>query len=370
MATNSISARGPADCCKRSGLSQDKATALSDWLQAHAAAAALDSLAAAGDVNVFWREKLILQLPVQQMQSLRSLDLRCITVAVQGGANTQTAVPDLPPELLGITRLELWSADVGLNTLPAFTNLQHLALAGMDVSSRGLSSLLQLTHLQLSHHNAKDAVLASVSGLTGLQEIELKGDFYTADGLAALPASLTKLCVSGKVTLGGQAPDSTPAVAQLTALKWLEVAEAAGFSTAVLGSMSSLQHLAVQRTPLLTPPPAGDVEDEDTRGVDLAPLSGLTQLQHLELPTDDTEQAAADTRTNAAALTASRRLTCLIIEGLVEQQHYNKMFRKGRRLPQLKRLRATMGVLGTAKDAEALVRCCPNLEHVDLSTGE
>jgi hypothetical protein len=29
-----------------------------------------------------------------------------------------------------------------------------------------------------------------------------------------------------------------------------------------------------------------------------------------------------------------------------------------------------MGVLGTAEDAEALVRCCPNLEHLDVGIGE
>jgi hypothetical protein len=211
-----------------------------------------------------------------------------------------------------------------------------------------------------------DTVLASVSSLTCLQELEVEGG-YTADGLAALPLSLTKLCVSGKVTL---APDSTPAVAQLTALRWLQVTEAAGFSTAVLCSMSSLQHLAVQYSPLLSSATAGGDDDGEARGVDLTVFSALTQLQHLELLVGDTEHAAADTETNAAGLTASRQLTCLIIEGLVEQQHYRKMIRKGRQLPQLKKLRATMGVLGTRRDAEALVGCCPNLEHVDLSTGE
>jgi hypothetical protein len=313
---------------------------------------------------------------VSQLASLRSLDLQYITVAVQAGADPQTTPPNLPPELSGITRLRLWGARVGLSTLPAFTNLQHLALTvGKTVdSSRGLSSLVKLTHLHMSLPSEHDTVLASVSSLTCLQELEVEGG-YTADGLAALPLSLTKLCVSGKVTL---APDSTPAVAQLTALRWLQVTEAAGFSTAVLCSMSSLQHLAVQYSPLLSSATAGGDDDGEARGVDLTVFSALTQLQHLELLVGDTEHAAADTETNAAGLTASRQLTCLIIEGLVAQQHYQsinqcytcKMIRKGRQLPQLKKLRATMGVLGTRRDAEALVGCCPNLEHVDLSTGE
>jgi hypothetical protein len=125
-------------------------------------------------------------------------------VQLQVGADTQTTPPNLPPELLGITSLRLWSAGVGLSTLSTFTNLQHLALTVDDDSSVELSSLPHLTHLHLAC--AQDAVLASVSSLTSLQELELDGDSYTADGLAALPASLTKLCVRGKVTL---APDST-----------------------------------------------------------------------------------------------------------------------------------------------------------------
>jgi hypothetical protein len=295
MATNSISARGRKLWQSWYGISWDRVTALSDWLQAHAAAAALDSLAVQGDGDSFSKGFPILQLPVQQLASLRSLDLQHVTVTVQlqAGADTQTTPPNLPPELLGITSLRLWSAGVGLSTLSAFTNLQHLALTVDGDSSVELSSLPHLTHLHLGC--AQDAVMASVSSLTSLQELEVEGD-CTADGLAALPASLTKLCVRGKVTL---APDSTPAVAQLTALQWLEVDRADGFSTAVLRSMSSLQHLAVRHTPLLS---AQGVVDDDVWGVDLAPFSVLTQLQHLELPVGTTtEYAAADAETDVAA---------------------------------------------------------------------
>ena len=91
MATNNISVRVRAGLTQ-SGISQDKATALSDWLQAHAAAAALDSLAVEGDAVAFSAKQLSLQLPVQQLQSLRSLDLRYIRVNVQHGASTQAAL--------------------------------------------------------------------------------------------------------------------------------------------------------------------------------------------------------------------------------------------------------------------------------------
>jgi hypothetical protein len=115
---------------------------------------------------------------------------------------------------------------------------------------------------------------------------------------------------------------------------------------------------------------AQGVIDDDVWGVDLAPLRGLTQLQHLELPVGTTEYAAADAETDVAALTASSQLTYLNIVGMVEQQHYSRKFPAGRQLPKLKELRATMGVLGSAEDAEGLVRCCPNLEHLDVGIGE
>jgi hypothetical protein len=68
MATNSISARGRKLWQSWYGISRDKVTALSDWLQAHAAAAALDSLAVQGDGDSFsigFKGYPVLQLPVQ-----------------------------------------------------------------------------------------------------------------------------------------------------------------------------------------------------------------------------------------------------------------------------------------------------------------
>jgi hypothetical protein len=354
---------------RAAGISEDKVTALSGWLQAHAVAAALDSLAVAGD-----RREVLLQLPVQQLASLRSLNLERITVAVQGGFAAQTAPADLPPELSGITSLRLWFSNVGISTLPAFTKLQHLALCYSDSSvnagecSLDLSGLLQLTLLHLSHDCATDAVLASLSSLPCLQELDLQGGFYTDSGLDVLPLSLTKLGVYGNVRV---APDSTPGVAQLTALQWLEVTQSHGVDIAVVRSMSSLQQLVVGWTLLPLPAWARGAEEEegDPWLVDLAPLSGLTQLQSLHLPVVSESEPGYGAGTNAAALTASSQLTSLSIGALLQQQQYRHMFPEGRRLPKLKELWATMALLGTAKDAEALVKCCPNLEHLDVSKG-
>jgi hypothetical protein len=99
-------------------------------------------------------------------------------------------------------------------------------------------------------------MLGAVAGMTCLQELQVEGVSYTAAGLAALPVSLTKLCVSGdSQTLKHSTVmldlDSTPALAGLTALCWLEVNRTAGFSAAVLRKMHGLQSLAVRDTDLL-----------------------------------------------------------------------------------------------------------------------
>jgi hypothetical protein len=257
MATNSISAHGRKILhWGWAGISLEKATALADWLQAHAAAAALDSLAVTGHSH------LTLQLPVQQLATLRSLDLDRLTLAVQGP--TATA---LPPELSAITHLRLWKCHVGLSTLPAFTNLQHLAMCSSSdpdspqktfCSLPEVSSLVHLTHLHLAGGYDHDTVLGSVGAMTSLQELRVEGRSYTAAGLVALPVSLTKLCMrlpesrsyfdppASIVTL---ALGTTPALAALTALRWLHVEGVTGFSAALLRDMSSLQHLVCRGLP-------------------------------------------------------------------------------------------------------------------------
>jgi hypothetical protein len=112
------------------------------------------------------------------------------------------------------------------------------------------------------------------------------------------------------------------------------------------------------------------VEEDNTRGLNLSVLSGLTQLQHLELPQTRKQLAAAPTAEDVAALTASSQLTCLIIDqGLVRQEQYCHMWPEGRRLPKLKEIRATMGLFGTKVDMIRLVDCCPGLNKVDASEG-
>lgn len=375
LATTSISTVwGPY----QDGSDQGQLTALSSWLQAHAAAAAVDSLTVKGYT---YADPPTLKLAVQQLASLRSLDLTRVTVKVSRDMSVHdvAAATDLPPELCAITRLRLWDCSVGLSTLPAFTNLQHLALRGSanpqetPSSSPEFSGLVHLTHLHLAGGYAQDAVLGSVGALTSLQELRVQGDLDSAEGLATLPVSLTKLILSGDGMPQARpiqlSIDSTPAIASLTALQWLEVDCAAGFGAALLRDMSSLQHLAVRRTPLLAAAPAAG-GGGDAAGAGLAALAELTQLQHLELPQKPDQLAAALTAGDVAALTASSQLTCLIIDqGLVDEDLYRHMFPNGRQLPALKELRATKGLLSTEWATQAMVRCCPNLERLDVGTG-
>jgi hypothetical protein len=386
MATNCIRAVGRQD----SWLGSDSTKALSGWLQVNAATACLDSLT----VRCGGRYTEPLTLPVQQLASLRSLDLENLTVTVQGQADTQAA--DVPPEVSAITHLRLWDCGVRLGTLPALTHLQHMVLSSSGLpSSRSLevSGLVHLTHLHLSGCYARDSMMGSVGALTSLQELLVQGDLYTAASFAALPVSLTKLLVGGDwchylndYGVDNETPPpvelsvaSTPAVAAPTGLRWLEVDRAGGFSAALLRDMSSLQYLAVRGTSLLAEVEReegeSDNEEDDTHMLGLTVLSSLTQLQHLELPQTPDHLTVELTEADVAALTASIQLTCLIIDGgLVPQEQYCYMWPAEEvgvqiKLPELKELRATMGMLGIADDAAAMVGCCPKLERLDLGTG-
>jgi hypothetical protein len=107
IATHSISLHSRKNWADRDGLVQDKLTGLSGWLQAHAAAAAVDSLAVTADY--YTGDPLpTLQLPVQQLASLRSLDLVHLAVTAQGAPSTKAST--LPSELSAITRLRCCTA--------------------------------------------------------------------------------------------------------------------------------------------------------------------------------------------------------------------------------------------------------------------
>ena len=154
---------------------------------------------------------------------------------------------------------------------------------------------------------------------------------------------------------------STPGLTKLTALQRLEVEDLNAVHPAVLGGLPKLQHLVVGYSPLRKA--AGEPG--------LVALSTLTALQHLELACDDLDESVAATPADWAALTASIQLTRLYMTpengGLVPGLKYDQVFPQGCRLPQLRQLYATMGLLGNAAAVRALVEGCPALEYLDLS---
>jgi hypothetical protein len=254
-----------------------------------------------------------------------------------------------------------------LSALPAFTALQHLDLGAHTWDSTisavpaAIPNLQHLTHLGLTGRYADDAVLPGVQHLPKLEQLLVKTDRQsrcTATSFAALPVSLTKLCINDANNLSRQpirvSLNNTPGITQLTALQWLEVS-GVEFDMALLASLQSLHHLAI--TVALAP--------VGVQGAGLTVLSSLTVLQHLQL----TPHIVPDQPTPAdiAALTASSQLTYLDIGSGIARGQYSHMFPAGRQLPHLRGLRATMGLLAGYQDTTSLGRCCPNLQHLELS---
>lgn len=369
MATNSITATGPpTPYGGRVGLNDDKCTALSHWLSTHGAVAALESMVVAGAGSSGAIHTV--QLPVPQLATLRRLEARDVKLADAEAAAEEDRT-ELPLGLSALTHLRLRNCRMELSALPAFMALQHLSLAGHSGDStisavlEAIPALQLLTYLELSGQYAVDAVMSGVQHLPNLEQLLLCTDYRsgcTAASFAALPASITKLCIKhSKCPLAQPlllSADNTPGLTQPTTLQWLDVSDVV-FDLALLASLQSLRHVAIEGA--LAAAPVG------VQGVGLAVLSSLTALEHLKLTphTLPNQPTSAD----IAALTASSQLTYLDIGSGIARGHYSHMFPAGRQLQQLRGLRATMGIMARTQDTITLARCCPNLQQLELSQG-
>jgi len=230
-------------------------------------------------------------LPLQQLPALRKLVVHDFKVAAEGYPETRHQPAVLPRELSALTQLELHFVYMQLSALPAFTQLQHLALVDCRYSAAGahalshnvtgdvkalqeaLPGLQLLTHLHLGWVFAPDSVLAGLSHLTRLQQLQLSAAFCTAASFAAgaLPQSITSLRFGGRFDppFVDFSPSSTPAVSQLTGLQELAVGYAGTFDPALLASLTSLHTVKVHNCTMA----------HST----LEHLSSLTGLQHLGL---------------------------------------------------------------------------------------
>ena len=350
-----------------------KCSGLSAWLLKHGRAAAVESLHVQGHVlHSIGGSGPQLQLPVQQLAALNSLQLDVPVVFHQGTGSQQASTAALPQELSALTRLELRKCrELDLESLPAFTLLQQLCLTGahrcveaheLAPLASALPSMQQLTHLELGDSFTQDAIVSSVQHLPRLQVLLLQMSNCSIAALAELPQSITWLRLHHSTT----APltlshSSTPGIAKLTALQRLEAF--AYLQSAVqplfLAAFPNLQHLAVTSKGVAAA--AGEPG--------FAALNTLTKLQHLNLCFYEDTMLVAATPADCAALAASSQLSALVISHsrLVAGNKYIHVFPEGRCLPHLHQLDATMGLLGDAQAVWQLVKACPNLENLHLN---
>lgn len=203
-----------------------------------------------------------------------------------------------------------------------------------------------------------------------LQVLVLDECVCSQQGLAELPATLTSLVLSAcsgdwHMPYFNRAPpvlhldpDSTPGLARMAALKCLSVARVASVDAAICAGLTGLAKLVVGTGTLMTA----------ANELGLAVLTRLTKLQHLQLDCGRGDEPAVLIPADAAGLTASSQLTALhLSKGLVPQELYVDMFPDGRKLPHLRELHATMGLLGDWDATVEMVQCCPNLEVLDVS---
>lgn len=183
-----------------------------------------------------------------------------------------------------------------------------------------------------------DAALAHLSCLQQLQKLKLCGSDVTTASVAAVPWSLTRLVLSVGLRLE-LTSSTTPVLARLTRLQHLEVLSADVLEPGLLAGMLQLTHLRLGSCSRLL------ADGCSGAAVLLAVLSGMTALQHLELPytlRDDLEPAAY------SALTASSNLSSL--QGvMVPAGAGQQMFTVGRQLLRMQVLKLEVRkVLGTA----------------------
>lgn len=156
--------------------------------------------------------------------------------------------------------LDIFGTMMRLEGLKCCTALQHLSLDPCAAHPHGLSSknastlerdlhqLQRLTSLRLCGGYAKSSILDSISSLTSLLDLSLDRG-YTYDPLTlpegSLPVSLTHV----DMMMSYPAPatlETVPALAQLTALKSLDLQRVEEFSAGLLSQLKRLQRCVIE----------------------------------------------------------------------------------------------------------------------------
>jgi hypothetical protein len=278
--------------------------------------------------------------------------------------------PGLLHAATGLTQLVLLRATVlgaqQLTALSVLTDLQHLVLSELQepslqyaaVPEHLLSQLQRLTHLQIVS-GLSDAALQHLSCLTNLQQLQLErlgADTTPAavEHVARLQQLTCLLLEGAHFTLGDV---STPSVAALTGLSVLQLHACNGMQAGMLSTLTSLQVLQLQLTPV------------ESAGQFLTLLPKLRRLTALEL--DAALVQGAPSTSAYVALTANSNLQALQLSSAwLPAGAWDAMFpAHGLQAPaQLTSLRLAYceEQIG-GKALEGLVRCCPRLERFHLS---
>jgi hypothetical protein len=269
---------------------------------------------------------------------------------------------------------------------------EHVAACGVGSS---LQALVQLTHLELHYQQLSAGDLAGLDCLQQLQHLELwccPGIDACSSELAVLPGSLTLLQLynaSQHPQLEFTAAAMPGVFSASTGLRHLSLTNVLAFEPALLRCLTGLTSFRLEQESVVDgvfnfepPDEAGDVALLDA----LPQLQQLKQLQLIGLIGSPPHEQIH----RYAALFAASGLTELsLIDNHLDSYFGAAVFAPGVRLPLLQRLRMGWGcgdnmydLMGTAwsgsphleewplgpSDVDGLVRCCPNLQQLWLTT--
>lgn len=245
------------------------------------------------------------ELDLSPLKNLTNLTR--LTLSRNGGNNIPATVTGLDA-ISGMTKLTELRLDGGgftsLDPLSELTELRSLNITNYNNSGyysltdiSALSGMTKLTELNLNLGDAKD--LSPLASLTELTTLNLSGNFHTND--LSFLSGMTKL---KELYLDGS--DSTR-VDDLSALSELTSLQTLSFRTDGLKSLKGLENLTELRELRLY--------GSDATYTNLDPLTNLTKLQTLDLPSRDYD---LQTPLNIDGLANLTKLQSLDLNGEVE----------------------------------------------------
>lgn len=275
-----------------------------------------------------------------------------------------------------ITSLVLRAVNIAVPEEPcSLSAIERGVQQVVDVLPGVLQQLPWLSVLELPDTPLKDTAMQQLAAMQGLRQLTLPlvVGASTFD-LQHLPSSLTQLSLKGPLSEPGaasllQLPQQLSGLLSLD-LEWCDVLPA------VLGSVTKLQRLRLERCTLLTYVPEAMYDTEGTAAL-LDILPKLKRLQQLDL-----QEAKLDTVSIApqrfSALTASSHLTRLALavkhQRPIPQAAVQHMFPAGRPSPQLWELVINPqhsdlpdGWFLDSAELGALISACPGLQGLNIS---